>query len=128
MELELVPTIVRYSERKMLAMALMAIMKSILQNHVYMFNKKLFRQRIGGPIGDNITNLAAQIVMFEFILAYMKFLTRVKLNESIYFLKVMLMIWFQKNQWRVIQTWNRMDWTILQWREINQRSNERDRG
>ena len=39
-----------------------------------------------------ITNLAAQIVMFEFILAYMKFLTRVKLNESIYFLKVMLMI------------------------------------
>ena len=76
----------------MLAMALMAIMKNILQNHVYMFNKKLFRQRIGGPIGDNITNLAAQIVMFEFILAYMKFLTRVKLNESIYFLKVMLMI------------------------------------
>ena len=39
-----------------------------------------------------ITNLAAQIVMFEFILAYMKLLTRVQLNESIYFLKVMLMI------------------------------------
>ena len=57
-----------------------------------MFDKKLFRQRIGGPIGDNITNLTAQIVMLEFIIAYMKFLTRVKLNESIYFLKVMLMI------------------------------------
>ena len=34
-------------------MALMAIRKSILQNQVYMFNKKLFRNRIGGPLGDN---------------------------------------------------------------------------
>ena len=88
MELESIQTTVRSPEKKMLAMALMAIMNNILQNHVYMFNKRLFRQRIGGPIGDNITNLAAQIVMYEFILAYMKFLTRVKLNESIYFLKV----------------------------------------
>ena len=53
-----------------------------------MFDKKLFRQRIGGPIGDNITNMATQIVMFEFILAYKKFLTHIKLNESIFFLKI----------------------------------------
>ena len=53
MELESVQTTVRSPEKKMLAMALMAIRKSILQNQVYMFNKKLFRHRIGGPLGDN---------------------------------------------------------------------------
>ena len=44
-------------------LVLMEIAKTILENHLYTFNEKLYKQNNGGPIGDNFTQVAAKLVM-----------------------------------------------------------------
>ena len=75
-------------QKKMVALAVMSSMKTILSNHLYSFNKKLYRQRSGGPIGENITNLAAELCMYEFIQGYRKVLHKLEINDTIKFMKV----------------------------------------
>ena len=55
-------------ERKMVALTLMAVASHVFQNHLYKFNVQVYRQASGGPIGDNATNDAANIVMWMFII------------------------------------------------------------
>ena len=43
----------------------MATMKTVLQNHLCEFDGQLYRQKEGGPIGENITQIAADLVMFK---------------------------------------------------------------
>ena len=47
-------------------MAMMVAVKNILENHLYMLNSELYRQLTGGPIGDNITMIASELVMYDF--------------------------------------------------------------
>ena len=56
----------------MLALALQAATKTLLENHIYVFDGQLYRQVSGGPIGDNVTLLSSDMVMFEFADLYKK--------------------------------------------------------
>ena len=53
-------------QKKIIALVLMKAMETILTNHVYLFDNKIYRQRKGGPIGDNITNLSSKLVIYLF--------------------------------------------------------------
>ena len=47
-------------------MTMMVTVKNILENHLYMFKSELYRQLTDGPIGDNITMVASELVMYDF--------------------------------------------------------------
>ena len=54
----------------MIALTLMVSVKTVLSNHLYCFHNQLYRQLKGGPIGENITNVLAEMVMYEFVNGY----------------------------------------------------------
>ena len=66
----------------------MAAVKTTLGNHLYQFNNRLYRQLKGGPIGDNVTQLCARIVMRMFTLGYKDKLQKLGLLEGIDVLKL----------------------------------------
>ena len=72
----------------MVALALMEATKTLLQNHVYCFNGKLYRQKHGGPIGDNVTMIASGLVMYEFAIGFKQRLVRLSLYSDILFIKI----------------------------------------
>ena len=78
----------KIQEKKMSALTLMAIAKEIFQNHLYKFNGQLYKQRSGGPIGDNATNDAADVVMWIFITHYKRSLSRLGISKETVLLKV----------------------------------------
>ena len=66
----------------------MVSVKVVLGNHLYNINNQLYRQLKGGPIGENITNILAEIVMFEFINGYKNCLFKLEIYQYILFIKV----------------------------------------
>ena len=52
-------------KRKMIALTLIMSKKTVLSNYLYCFHKQLCRQSKGGPIGENITNVPAEMVTYE---------------------------------------------------------------
>ena len=66
-------------KKKNIALVLMATMKTVLQNHLYEFDGQLYRQKEGGPIGENITQIAADLVMFKLMGGFKKRLKRLNL-------------------------------------------------
>ena len=72
----------------MTALTLMAIPKEIFLNHLYKFNGQVYKQRSGGPKGDNATNDAADIVMWIFIVYYKRSLSRLGISRETVLLKV----------------------------------------
>ena len=72
----------------MTALVLMEVARTILKNHLYTFNEKLYRQEKGGPIGDNFTQIAARLVMFTFIRKYRNRLNSLEIDTDIRLLKV----------------------------------------
>ena len=62
-------------KRKILAKVIEIGVRTILENHVYKFGYKIYRQVIGGPMGLKLTGIVARLVMdrwarkFEFKLA-----------------------------------------------------------
>ena len=52
--------------KRLLALALIEVIRTTLGNHIYQFNWKVYRQFSGGPKGDNISKLAFKVVMFTF--------------------------------------------------------------
>ena len=75
-------------KKRLLALALMEIARTILSNHIYQFNGTIFRQRSGGPIGDNFTNLASQLVMYVFSRMYKAKLTNLRLYDKVVLHKI----------------------------------------
>ena len=69
-------------------MALVMAVKPALQNHLYLFDNKVYMQLMGVPIGDNHTNIAAKLVMYRFVKGYRKKLARQQLEEQVYLLKL----------------------------------------
>ena len=55
-----------HHKKRLLALALIEVIRTTLGNHIYQFNGKVYRQYSGGPKGDNITKLASKVVMFTF--------------------------------------------------------------
>ena len=69
-------------------MGLMASTRTLLENHIYVFNGQLYLQKEGGPIGDNVTMISSELVMFEFVLLYKQKLLRLTLYSDVLFIKV----------------------------------------
>ena len=61
------PTLI---QKKMVALVLMAATRITLTSHLYTFDGKLYRQLDGGPIRDNITQIAARLVIYTFMKRY----------------------------------------------------------
>ena len=72
----------KIQKKKLIALALMAIMKTVLEKHLYEFDGVLYNQVEGGPIGENITQIAADLVMFKQITRYKKRLQKLYLVAS----------------------------------------------
>ena len=67
---------------------LASVIEIILTNHLYLFDGKVYRQAIGGPIGENITQVSAKIVMWLFTRGYRKKLCQLSLNDQILLMKI----------------------------------------
>ena len=74
--------------KKLIALSLMSAVKTVLENHVYTFNGELYRQKKGGPIGENLTNLAASLCMGDMIAKYKKILMNLKIGQTVKFIKI----------------------------------------
>ena len=74
--------------RRMVALSICTVARYTFENHLYKFNGQVYRQTSGGPIGDNATNDAANIVMWQFIIGYRKMLARLDLLSQSVLLKV----------------------------------------
>ena len=72
----------------MVALALMAVVRTTRKNHLFLFDGEIYRQEEGGPIGDNVTQLAARIVMYLFSSGYRKELANLGLKDKTYLLKL----------------------------------------
>ena len=66
----------------------MKAVETLLNNHLYLFDGKVYRQTSGGPIDDNVSNLAARLVMYAFTMGYLKTLTKLDLEKVICHLKI----------------------------------------
>ena len=54
-------------------------MKTVLHNHLYEFDGQMYRQKEEGPIGENITQIAADLVMFKLMGGFKERLKRLNL-------------------------------------------------
>ena len=66
-------------KKKLRALALMATMKTVLQNYLYGFDGQLYRQKEGGPIGENITGIAPDLLTFKLMGGFKERLKRLNL-------------------------------------------------
>ena len=78
----------RLQKKRLVALTLMEVIRTTLQNHIYQLNDTLLRQVSGGPIGDNLRNLCAQLVMYTFSKRYKDKLTSLNLIDRVVLLKV----------------------------------------
>ena len=69
-------------------MAREAAAKTIFENHIYKFHHQVYKQQHDGPIGDDITRQAAEMVMFIFIGTIKKKMSDLSLLDQISLLKV----------------------------------------
>ena len=67
----------------------MAATETILQNHIYSFNGKYYKQKSGGPIREDIATKTAKVVTYRFVNKYKDKLLRLSLSQHI----VLLMIY-----------------------------------
>ena len=73
--------------KRIVPLILMKSVETILTNHIYLFDNKVYRQVTGGPIGDNITNLCSKLVIFAFQQGYKHQLHKLDLESSTVLLK-----------------------------------------
>ena len=78
----------REQKKRMVALTLNCVARTLYTNHIYKFNGDVYRQLKGGPIGDDYTNKCAGIVMYTFISRYKQRLARLHLLEQTVLLKV----------------------------------------
>ena len=109
--------------KRLLALALMEIIKTTLCNHVYQFNGELYRQLCGGPIGDNLTNLMSKLIMFTFSKKYKAKLDNLGLLDRVVLLKIIFgwpepiwldfALWDQVLPWQNLHPWTWLERTLL---------------
>ena len=59
-------------------------MKTILSNHLYQFDGRVYKQQSGGPIGLEITGVLARCAMLWWDRAYLKKLDQLKIDILLY--------------------------------------------
>ena len=59
-------------EQKMIALMLAKAIEVVMKNHTYRFDGKYYKQRDGGPIGDQLSQAVARIVMIWFDERYLR--------------------------------------------------------
>ena len=75
-------------KRKLVALALSKVAKTIFTNHLNKFNDQVYLQMDGGPIGDDATTVAAELVMFIFVFRYKYRLMKLDIYCDLILLKV----------------------------------------
>ena len=53
----------KYQKKRMLALMFSKATEISMKNHMYRFDGKLFKQKDGGPIGDELSQAVARLVM-----------------------------------------------------------------
>ena len=71
-------------KKKLLARALEVAVKTILSNHLYQFDGRVYKQQSGGPIGLEITGVLARCAMLWWDRAYLKKLDQLKIDILLY--------------------------------------------
>ena len=66
----------------------MAAVKTTFENHVYTFDGVLYQQKSGGPTGENLTGIVAELIMHDFAQVYNKKLSMLSLSSHILFIKI----------------------------------------
>ena len=74
--------------KKLVALMLTKTLELTLTNHLYQFDGDLYRQLVGGPIGENLTQVCAKIVMKKFTKIYKNKLNKLGLLDHTILLKV----------------------------------------
>ena len=72
----------------MMALIMMTIIKQELTNHLYTFGGNLYRQKSSGPIGEDITNMASKLVMYDLVVEYKKKYIDIDIAASVRFVKI----------------------------------------
>jgi hypothetical protein len=75
----------REEKRRMLARTIGIMIKLVMNNHVYQFNGKTYKQRKGGPIGLLLTGTLSRVVMLEWDRLYLLKLVDMGLDPLSYF-------------------------------------------
>ena len=78
----------KLQKKRLISLVMMKVMETALTNHLYQFNEQIYRQSNGGPIGDNITNLDSQLVMYTFATRYKAKLLNLGLYEYVVLFKI----------------------------------------
>ena len=71
-------------KKRMIAKTMEIAVLAIMENHLYQFDGKVFRQREGGPIGLEVTGVLARLVMLWWDREYLKKLRELGLELDFY--------------------------------------------
>ena len=71
-------------KRRMVARALEVEVKTILSNHLYRMDGKVYRQQAGGPIGLEITGVLSRLVMLWWDKVFLEKLDKMGINMVMY--------------------------------------------
>ena len=72
------PSIIQ--KKKMLARAMEVAVRTILSNHLYQFDGRVYKQQSGGPIGLEITGVLARCAMLWWDRAYLRKLKQLEID------------------------------------------------
>ena len=75
-------------KKKLIILTLNKMIELTLTNHLYQFDNKIYKQVKGGPIGENLTQMCAKIVMYSFVVRYRKKLAKLSLLDQTMLLKI----------------------------------------
>ena len=76
------PSIIQ--KKKMLARAMEVAVRTILSNHLYQFDGRVYKQQSGGPIGLEITGVLARCAMLWWDRAYLRKLKQLEIDLMLY--------------------------------------------
>ena len=66
----------------MIALMMMKVTEVSIKNHMYRFNGKVFKQEDGGPIGDELSQAIARIVMIWWDEEFLKICKNLKVGNE----------------------------------------------
>ena len=70
--------------KKMMASMMKILVETVMRNHCYQFDGKLFMQQTGGPIGLKLTGVLARLVMLRFDKMYLEKLEKFEIKLALY--------------------------------------------
>ena len=71
-------------KKRMIASMLQVLVKTLMKNHHYQFDGKLYLQQTGGPIGLKLSGVLARLVMLKFDKLYLERLKKLRVDAVLY--------------------------------------------